>query len=575
MKQLLSSLVFLSLLVGRTQAQCIEESLNGIWHFLASNDATEKEILNASYSQWDTITVPGNWDTREHYSEYKGKGYYQRNFDIPKFWKGKQVRITFDAVYETAKVWLNGQLLGEHVGGYTPFEFNITDKLQYRKTNQLIVMADNTYQRGAWWPWGGISRDITLLCNEDVRMVYQHISAIPDFEENTVNFIIRYKIENKSNKDYEIDLATSISSNDDDKWCKNNTVKVKANGITFTEIKFIENLSDCKLWQLENPFLYQLKTQLKVGKMVKHNLVDNFGIRKIEVRGEQLFFNNKPFYANGFNRVHDHPAYGNSEPDELIKKDIDDIIALGGRFSRLMHAPLSKNILDYCDKVGYLIVEEIPVWGKTDPQTFPDNPLTKQWLKEMVDRDFNHPCVVGYSVGNELGDSTQQWNSKTISLTQNQFDYVNSMLDYLDELDTTRLKTYVSFTSYRKQVDITREPYEKLDFLSFTCYGVHLEQLETVHSFFPGKPIFIAEMGKGQLGHASNAELKPELVQSLKELKQFPFLIGASIWTYNDYRSNYRGTPESGYREWGVVDAYRNPKKAYYQLKEMWSNSRK
>ncbi|GAL80618.1 beta-galactosidase [Algibacter lectus] len=129
-------------------------SLNGTWQFLASNDAQIEDLIEASYSEWDTLQVPGNWDTRDRYSEYVGKGYYQREFNVPENWDGKQIRIKFDAVYERSKVWLNGTLLGEHVGGYTPFEFNITDLVNLEESNTLLVEADNTYKRGAWWAWG-------------------------------------------------------------------------------------------------------------------------------------------------------------------------------------------------------------------------------------------------------------------------------------------------------------------------------------------------------------------------------------------------------------------------------------
>ena len=99
-------------------------SLNGSWKFLASNEVDESELMKNEFERWDTIQVPGNWDTRERYSEYVGKGYYKKEFIIPTSWKNQQIRLKFDAVYETAKVWLNGNYLGEHVGGYTPFEFN-------------------------------------------------------------------------------------------------------------------------------------------------------------------------------------------------------------------------------------------------------------------------------------------------------------------------------------------------------------------------------------------------------------------------------------------------------------------
>ena len=148
-------------------------SLNGNWRFLALNETTDTDLLSANYSEWDTLFVPGNWDTRDRYSEYVGKGYYQRQIEIPKNWSNKQIRIKFGAVYQSSKVWLNGKLLGEHEGGYTPFEFNITDKVNFDKANSIVVMADNAYKRGAWWAWGGISRSVELQANEAVRLVYQ------------------------------------------------------------------------------------------------------------------------------------------------------------------------------------------------------------------------------------------------------------------------------------------------------------------------------------------------------------------------------------------------------------------
>lgn len=539
-------------------------SLNGTWQFLASNEVDESEILSGSYSTWDTITVPGNWDTRKKYSEYVGKGYYQKTFNVPDNWVGKHIRIKFDAVYETSKVWLNGKLLGEHVGGYLPFEFDITEDVQLGKANSVVVMADNTYKRGAWWAWGGISRNVALLADENIRMVYQHITSEPDFDKGSINFTIKYKVENKGNTP----LTAHIIPQIENILLDSLKIKIDKNATAISTLKFERNLSDFKLWHFNDPNLYQLTSQLMVGEKLADMTMDKFGIRKFEVRGEQFYLNNGPVRMNGVNRVHDHPDYGNTEPDHLIASDMHDIKALGCNFSRLMHAPLSENLLKLCDSIGFLIVEEIPVWGDDDPQSFPDNPLTKQWLKEMVERDFNHPSVVGWSVGNELRTPEGPWEEK--ALTADQYGYVNSMLDYVTELDTTRLKTYVTITSYRKG-EIGSEPYEKVDFISMNSYGNAPLLAQKTHEKFPGKPIFISEIGTGQIGPAPAGKLTDELVGYLKELKEFPWITGISLWSYNDYRSNYKGTPESGFREWGIVDEKRNKKEAYYQLKKVYA----
>ncbi|WKX76626.1 sugar-binding domain-containing protein [Zobellia laminariae] len=148
----LFTIVFLSSCSTKKTETALENetlSLNGAWQFLPSNDESEKQLLTADYAKWDSLTVPGNWDIENAYAHFKGKGYYQRNFTIPENWQEKQIRLKFDAVYETSKVWLNGKLLGEHEGGYTPFEFNITDQIQWE--NQIH-----------FWSWPIILLDVVL-----------------------------------------------------------------------------------------------------------------------------------------------------------------------------------------------------------------------------------------------------------------------------------------------------------------------------------------------------------------------------------------------------------------------------
>ncbi|MGY6649698.1 glycoside hydrolase family 2 protein [Wenyingzhuangia sp. IMCC45574] len=542
------------------------QSLNGTWQFLASNDAKEADVLKANYTAWDTLKVPGNWDTRKRYGEYVGKGYYQKNFTLPENWEGKQIRIKFGAVYQTAKVWLNGEYLGKNVGGYLPFDFNITNKVKKDSVNSVVVMADNTIKRGAWWAWGGISRAVSLQADEEVRMIYQHIASVPNFKTNKIAFTVKYRLENKG----ETSVKVAVKSNVDGKEAlEDQKMKIQANSVAEKVIHFERDLAEYELWDLKTPNLYTLSTQVLVDGNLQDKVVDNFGIRKFEVIGEQFFLNNRAVRLNGVNRVHDHPDYGNTEPDVLIEKDMKDIMSLECRFSRLMHAPLAENILEFCDKNGFLLVEEIPVWGSVDPNSRPNNPLTKQWMRDLVKRDFNHPSVVAWSVGNELRTDKPKWGKQ--HLTKDQYDYVNETIDYAASLDSTRLKTYVSNTSYQGG-EIGVEPYEKVDFLCVNSYGNAIKIIENVHGKFPGKPIFVSEIGRGQIGPAPDAVLQDDLVMFLNKLKEYPYVTGVSLWSYNDYRSNYKGTPDSGFREWGIVGERRQLKKAYYQLKEAYKD---
>lgn len=546
--------------------------LNGIWNFSAQQHLTDALVIkNPSQISWDTLAVPANWDTRKRYSTYRGKAYYHRKITIPKYVKGKQLVLQFNAVYQTAQVWLNGEKLGQHIGGYTPFEFNITDLVHYNGENDLVVSADNTYQRGAWWPWGGISRDVNIAIFDEVRLKQQHITAVPDFTKETVNFAINYTLDNYASRGKNIVLESVITNADGDiVWQKNTEVTVVKNASIEKDIVFKEALNGYKLWHVNHPNLYHLTTSVLQGDKKVGELTDHFGVRKIEAKGEQLFLNNEPLYADGFNRVHDHPKYGNTEPEALVNADMEDIKALGGKFSRLMHAPLAKSVLEYCDKNGYLLVQEIPVWGTDDPQSFPNNPQAKKWLTELITRDYNHPSVVGWSVGNELRDSINDWAN--ITLTKAQFGYINSMLDHVAQLDSTRLKTYVSLTSYKEHASLENEPFNKLDLLCLNSYGDAVAAVKSTHKNFPGKPIFVSEIGLKQIGPAPNAVLDSALIAQLHQLKELPYVVGSALWSYNDYRSDYKGTPASGFRAWGVVSEKREKKKAYAQIKKIYTS---
>lgn len=547
------------------------KSLNGPWRFAGNNDWSAAQALKESKADWAEIAVPGNWEQLEEYESFRGRGFYFREFSVEQDWQHTLVRLQFEAVYEKAEVYLNGYLLGSHTGGYLPFEFEVSALLNYGAANEVMVVADNRYHRGAWWPWGGISREVSLLSSSPARIKQQHISAIPDLTTGEVKVELDFWLENNFEEQKEFTLQPSIKdSHKKNLWNTELKVQVAPGEIRQFSHQFTLPLAVYQLWDQDSPVLYRLQTVLAEQAGASLDLKeDKFGIRKVEVIGTQIMLNGKPVYANGFNRVHDHPSYGNTEPDALVEKDMVDIMALGGKMSRLMHAPLSRNILDLCDSLGYLLIEEVPIWGDDEPLAYPNSPLPKQWMEEMIARDYNHPSVIGWSVGNELRDPQGDWQSKT--LTTQQYGYIQHMLELVEQLDPHRLKTYVTLTSYLPKADQSNEPYEMVDFISINSYGNAVNAAKETHRKFPDKPIFVSEIGIAQIGPAPAGALSEKLILQLRELADLDFVVGSSLWSYNDYRSDYKGTPDSGFREWGVVDENRQPKAAYSQIKKLWN----
>jgi len=521
------------------------QSLNGPWQF----------TTNVSAAVWDHITVPGNWDILPAYSTHKGRAWYRREFVGPADWAGKQIRLKFDAVYHDATVTLNGRELGSHCGGYTPFEFDVTKVIKLGDTNTVTVCADNTYRRGAWWHWGGISRDVTLIANNEARIVWQHIRTEPDLVAGTANVFVRYKLANAASQLVEVAIASAIDGTPETSLSKRFTIP--AQGETVVELETALVKQRVRLWHFDHPNLYQLTTTLSAGDKVVHEQSDRFGIRKIELTKDSLLLNGERVRLNGYNRVSDSRQFGNTEPDELVRRDVDLMKRANGNLTRLMHVPQAPNLLDYLDEKGMLIWCEIPVWGGDDPYVKnPDPARPRQWMTEMVERDYNHPCIIGWSVGNEM---------------EKHFSYASNMMAFTRTLDPHRIVTHVSFTGARKDYNRTNDPITISPIILYNTYGYNRDAARVVHEKWPEQPMFFSEFGLKQFGGNLDAR-----IEGLEELYRqstvgHPYVIGVSLWTFNDYRSDYQGTPPSGNREWGIVTEDRQPKAAYKQVRKLFS----
>jgi beta-galactosidase len=315
-----------------------------------------------------------------------------------------------------------------------------------------------------------------------------------------------------------------------------------------------------QLWHFDHPNLYASRMSLEVGGRVLHARRDRFGIRKVDIKPDGFYLNGERVRVPGFNRVSDSNTTGNTEPDELVRRDVDLMKSASAVFSRLMHSPQATNLQDYMDERGLMTVAEIPIWGRGDPQVFSDNPLTKQWLREMIERDYNHPSVVGWSTGNEILKHT---------------DYVRTMNDTVRrELDPHRFVGYASFTAYRGDVSPRTDGLTHSDLSMFNIYAGKgqdfLKLIHTVRRRWPEKPIFLSEFGVEQIGVGDAARV-PNLGEIWAAIGKEPYVIGGALWTLNDYRSDYPGTPASGNREWGVVDVDRNLKPGYAEVQRAFA----
>jgi hypothetical protein len=538
-------------------------SLNGLWKF--KTDLYKKGMEEKWYSSpaiataWAQIEVPGNWDTKNEYAHYTGDAWYSTTFKIPTNMQNKHIRLAFESVYNEAEVWLNGRKIGDNNLGFLAFQFNINSYIKYGANNTLVLKVNNQFKRGAIWNWGGIRRPVWLEVTNPLRVNHIAIDAVPNLDNGTAEIKTVTEIANYSNTSaigsYSIDIyykGRMVSASG-----KKRIAAMKAGDTATLTEKVSIDAANVHLWHFEHPELYEAEIKAYRDEKLVHVARERFGIRKIEVDGFKLKLNGQEIRTVGFNLVPEDRVYGNSLPIERIKTTVDLMKECGANMARLSHLALPKEFLDYLDEKGIMTFEEVSLWGK-DTLVDPSNPLPKIWLKKLIRQRYNHPSIIGWSVGNEIG------SFKNNPLA---YEYVKGAIAMAKQLNPNRLATYASNTATSQPND----PAALCDIIFVNSYGNWGKVAEIVHKNFPTKLVFFAEYGNElSIEHLDNATIPID--KMLGEMRNRPYVVGASLWTFNDYRSNYWSakngwsTAPSENRTWGVVNSFLKPKKTYYEL---------
>lgn len=538
------------------QAKSVDErsiSLDGDWRFASGAEKAADE--------WTAMPVPSNWNTYTEYADYIGDGWYEREAKVPSDWKGQRIYLKFDAVYDIADVWLDEEYLGQHTGGYTPFEFDVTELVKIGGEHTITVKANNEHVVGAWYQWGGISRSVSMFARDEVRLIRQKIEPLADLVLGSAQVKLLVTVENKCDVAQDVVVAAAVAELPDTGFLMKGSVPA-GETVTFEDMITL-NAEQTKLWHFDDPNLYNLTSTLVYNDEGVDMLHDRFGIRSVEIKPDGLYLNGEKVRLMGYNRVHDHRAYGNVEPRHLVRADIDMMKRSGANFSRLMHAPSAPELLDYCDEIGYMMWAEIPMWqtvyrvpmntledAQKAPERFPG--IT---MKEMMQRDWNHPSIIGWSPGNELRGEASH--------------YVEQMRPFVKELDPTRFYANIHDQGFQAQSTggYKGVKVDSVDILFMNKYKTVEKKVADVlaqHESIPHLPLFMSEFGRERdeaLSHTH--DFKP----LWDRLSQEPYVIGGAIWTLNDYRSYWHKTnPHSQNRDWGVVDVWRTPKRFYYDL---------
>jgi beta-galactosidase len=539
-------------------------SLNGVWQFktdMYKRGMDEKWFMPATNTaSWDKMEVPSSWDTHNEYAHFTGDAWYRYSFKIPSNSITKHIQLIFESVYCNSEVWLNGVKIGDNNLGYLAFQFGINKYLKFGAQNTLVLKVNNVAKLGATWNWGGIRRPVWLEITNAVKINNIAITAIPNLQNGSATINVATEIGNYSTKTTSLSYLVSITykgkkvAESGLKSATNiafNTVDIQKTSITL-------NSADVRLWHFEHPELYQAIVSIYQHGKIIHTLKDGFGIRKIEVDGYQLKLNGEAIKTVGFNIVPEDRVYGNAMPLHRFKQMVDLMKESGANMARLSHFSLPKAFLDYLDEKGIMTFEEVSLWGK-DTMVNPKQQLPKTWLTKLIKQQYNHPCVIGWSVGNEIGSYK---NNPQV------YNYIKEAIATAKQLDPNRLASYASNTAAQQPND----PSELCDIIMVNAYGGWAAAAEKVHKNFPSKLLFFSEFG-ADLNDENLDNASIPIEKMMAAMRDKPYVAGASLWTFNDYRSNYWNiknawnTAPSENRAWGIVNSVLQPKQSYYNVK--------
>lgn len=533
--------------------------------FLDRKPADKSELLEYNFDESPTLDVPGDWNSQsDKLFYYEGSVWYRRRFDYAPAAPSDRLFLYFGAANYEAEVYLNGKKLGRHIGGFTPFEFEVTGKV-LPKGNSLVVRVDNRRHQEAvptvntdWWNYGGLTRDVRLV-------------------ETPATFVRDYSIQLRKGRtdliDARIQLDGTLSH-------QHVAVSIPEAGLTAegdTDLAGAVTLAipaaQLKLWSPEHPQLYAVRVS-----SANDQVSDRVGFRTIEVRGEDILLNGKPVFLRGVCLHEENPLRGGrSHSPEDARLVLGWARELNCNFIRLAHYPHNENMARIADEMGIMLWEEIPVYWTISW----DNPDTlenaKAQLTDLIVRDRSRASVIVWSVANETPVSEPRTR------------FLKALVDTARGLDDTRLVSAameVRADPSDPSHKIVDDPFGAYtDILSFNEYvgwydGLP-DKVPTIRwSFAYDRPVVISEFGGDALqGFHGDAltrfseEYQADLyTKTLAMLQRIPQWRGATPWILVDFRSPKRVLPhvQDGWNRKGLVGSNGQKKQAFFVLRKFY-----
>ena len=531
------------------------------WGFFQNAKPQKPEdLIEYDFDKSPKMQIPGDWNTQdERLFFYEGTVWFKKSFQAVPM-ADYRTLLYFGAVNYDCHVWVNGKKAGHHVGGFTPFNFDISDLL-IEGENTVIVKVDNKRHAEAvptlifdWWNYGGITRDVMLVKVPPVYLEDYNLQ-LTSLEGRLLSFSVKL---NKAEADHTVTLNIPELK-------IKKTIKTNADGTASINMK-----AKPQLWCPENPKRYQVEITLD-----NSTIADSIGFRKIETRGKQILLNGKPIFLKGIS-IHEEKPNGGGRANGT--EDAHTLLSwakeLGCNFVRLAHYPHNEYMVREAERMGLMVWSEIPCYWTiawTNPKTY-DNACNQ--LTDMIRRDHNRANVIIWSIANETPHSAERDS------------FLSRLAKHARSLDNTRLISMaMEVTGAANYVNrLNDNMNEYVDVVSFNQYiGWYRDVNDAPKMTWEipyNKPVIISEFGGGaKYGYhgAKNQRWTEEFQENLYRentamLDKIDGLAGTTPWILKDFRSPRRVLPDiqDYYNRKGVFSDKGEKKLAFYVLKQWY-----
>jgi len=571
------------------------------WHFHLG-EVKDGESVSLTDANWRMLNLPHDWSIEGKFSKDNpatpeggalpgGIGWYRKTFMVSSGQKNKLIYIDFDGVYQKSDVWINGHHLGFRPNGYISFRYELTPYLNYgAKKNVIAVKVDNSVQPNSrWYSGSGIYRNVWLVTTNKIAIDHWG-TFVTTSEVSNASSKVRIQTSLKDADNGNVNLKTTVFDSN------GKAVKSTVSRVTAAVVNQDLTIDNPHLWSVGNPYLYKVVSQVVAGNRVVDTYTTPLGIRYFNFDADKGFsLNGKHLKILGVCDHHDLGSLGAAVNTRALERQLQMLKAMGCNGIRTSHNPPAPELLDLCDKMGFIVMDEAFDCWEWRKAKYDYHLYFKEWhkrdLEDQILRDRNHPSVFIWSIGNEI---PQQGDTSALRIAPELAGIVHS-------LDTTR-----PITAANDHPDKGNKIIQS-GAIDLIGYNYHEFDYATFHDRFPGKKFIATETTSGletrghydmpsdsiriwparwdrpfKEGNPDNSVSAYDNVRpawgstheaTWKVMKKYDFLSGMFIWTGFDYLGEptpYSWPSRSSY--FGIIDLAGFPKDIYYMYQSEWTN---